>query len=207
VIEAVNVTSGTDAPSGSAVILDAGGLQASATIAEADLSRVSAGQPATVTISAIDGDATGKVASIAPTATSGNNNSSVVTCAVTLSLTEVPTAARAGMTASVAITVATAENVLAVPAIALQTAGTGYAVRVMAADGTVTSQDVQVGLVTSDLAEITSGLTEGQNVVIGVSTARNSSSGTTGGLGGGGLGGALGGGGFRGPDGGRVVTR
>jgi len=53
--------------------------------------------------------------------------------------------------------------------------------------------------VTSSLAEITSGLSEGQNVVIGVSSARTSTGTTTGG-GFGGLGGAFGGGGggFRG---------
>ena len=72
----------------------------------------------------------------------------------------------------------------------------------MAANGSVSTEAVEVGLVTSTLAQITSGLTEGQRVVIGVSTARTSTTTTTGGFGG--LGGALGGGGggFRGPNGG-----
>jgi len=197
VTEAVNVVAGADAPSGSAIILDAGGLEASVTIAEADLPRVSVGQAASVTITAVGGTSKGKVASIAPTATGGN--SSVVTYAVVVSLTGVPADARAGMTASVSLTVASATNVLAVPAIALVSGSNGYSVRVMGADGSVTSQAVTVGLVTSSLAEITSGLSEGQNVVIGVSTALTSTGTTTGG-GFGGLGGALGGGGggFRG---------
>ncbi len=197
VMEAVNVVAGADAPSGSAIILDAGGLEASVTIAEADLPRVSVGQAASVTITAVGGTSKGKVASIAPTATGGN--SSVVTYAVVVSLTGVPADARAGMTASVSLTVASATNVLAVPAIALVSGSNGYSVRVMGADGSVTSQAVTVGLVTSSLAEITSGLSEGQNVVIGVSTALTSTGTTTGG-GFGGLGGALGGGGggFRG---------
>jgi macrolide-specific efflux system membrane fusion protein len=197
VVDAVDIVPGADAPSGSAIILDAGGLEASVTIAEADLPRVSAGQAASVTISAVGGTVKGKVASIAPTATGGN--SSVVTYAVVVSLSGVPADARAGMTASVSLTVASATNVLAVPAIALISGTDGYSVRIMGANGSVTSQAVTVGLVTSSLAEIKSGLSEGQNVVIGVSTARTST-GTTSGGGFGGLGGALGGGGggFRG---------
>jgi len=139
--------------------------------------------------------------SIAPTATGGN--SSVVTYAVLVSLGSQPAEARAGMTASVSLTVASANNVLAVPAIALLTGTDGYSVRVMATDGSVTTQAVTVGLVTSTLAQVTSGLSEGQRVVIGLSTARTSTGTTTGG-GFGGLGGALGGGGggtFRGGQG------
>jgi len=172
-------------------------LAAGVTIAEADLPRVSVGQAASVTITAVGGTSKGKVASIAPTATGGN--SSVVTYAVVVSLSGVPADARAGMTASVSLTVASATNVLAVPAIALISGTDGYSVRIMGANGSVTSQAVTVGLVTSSLAEIKSGLSEGQNVVIGVSTARASTGTTTGG-GFGGLGGALGGGGggFRG---------
>jgi membrane fusion protein, macrolide-specific efflux system len=205
VVEAVNIVAGADAPSGSAIVLDAGGLQASVTIAETDLPKVKVGQAASVTVAAVNATATGKVLSIAPTATGGN--SSVVTYAVVLSVSSLPADTRAGMTASVSLTVATASNVLAVPAIALVSGTNGYSVRVMAADGTVTSQAVSVGLVTSSLAEITAGLSEGQRVVIGVSTARTSTGTTTGGFGG--LGGALGGGGggFRGGNGGAGTGR
>jgi len=204
VVEAVDIVAGADAPSGSAIILDTGGLGASVTIAETDLPKVSVGQAASVTIAAVGGTTTGRVASIAPTATGGN--SSVVTYAVVVSLSGVPSEARAGMTASVSLTVARATNVLAVPAIALVSGTDGYSVRIMGADGSVTSQPVTVGLVTSSLAEIKSGLSEGQSVGIGVSTARTSTGTTNGGLGG--LGGALGGGGtFRGPNGGQGQGR
>jgi macrolide-specific efflux system membrane fusion protein len=211
IVEAINVVAGADAPSGSAIVLDSGGLQASVTIAESDLSKVSLGQAATVTIGAVNGSATGKVASISPTPESGSGNgaSSVVNYSVLVSLTNVPTTARAGMTASVSVTISQAKNVLAVPAIALVTGSSGYTVRVMAADGSVTSQPVAVGLVTSSLAEVKSGLSEGQNVVIGVSTARSSSTTTTNPGGFGGLGGALGGGGggARFPAGGGTQSR
>ena len=200
VVESVDIVSGADAPSGSAIVLDTGGLQASVTIAETDLPKVKVGQAASVTVGAVDTTTTGKVLSIAPTATGGN--SSVVTYAVVVSLGSLPADTRAGMTASVSLTVAKATNVLAVPAIALVSGTDGYSVQVMAANGSVNTEAVEVGLVTSTLAQITSGLTEGQRVVIGVSTARTSATTTTGGFGG--LGGALGGGGggFRGPNGG-----
>jgi len=201
VVESVDIVSGADAPSGSAIVLDTGGLQASVTVAETDLPKVKVGQAANVTVGAVGTTTTGKVLSIAPTATGGN--SSVVTYAVLVSLGSQPAEARAGMTASVSLTVASANNVLAVPAIALLTGTDGYSVRVMATDGSVTTQAVTVGLVTSTLAQVTSGLSEGQRVVIGLSTARTSTGTTTGG-GFGGLGGALGGGGggtFRGGQG------
>ncbi|MDP9270135.1 MAG: efflux RND transporter periplasmic adaptor subunit [Chloroflexota bacterium] len=208
IVEAINIVAGADAPSGSAIVLDSGGLQASVTIAEADLSRVSIGQAASVSITAIDANATGKVASISPTAESGSGNSSVVSYAVTVSLTNVPTTARGGMTASVSVTISQAKNVLAVPAIALVNGSNGYTVRVMGSDGSITSQPVTVGLVTSTLAEVKSGLTAGQEVVIGVSNSQTST-GTTNAGGLGGLGGALGGGagGARFPNGGGTQTR
>jgi hypothetical protein len=82
-------------------------------------------------------------------------------------------------------------------------------VLVMGADGVPTARPVQVGLVTSSLAEITSGLTEGETVVTGVNATRTGTAATAGGLGGGfggggGLGIPVGGGGgqFRGGGGG-----
>jgi membrane fusion protein, macrolide-specific efflux system len=208
IVEAINIVAGADAPSGSAIVLDSGGLQASVTIAEADLSRVSIGQAASVSVTAVDTSATGKVASISPIAESGSGNSSVVSYAVTVSLTNVPSAARGGMTASVSVTISQAKNVLAVPAIALVSGSNGYTVRVMGSDGSITSQPVTVGLVTSTLVEVKSGLTAGQEVVIGVSNSQTpTGTNNAGGLGG--LGGALGGGagGARFPNGGGTQTR
>ena len=85
VVESVNIVAGADAPSGLAIVLDTGGLQASVTIAETDLPKVKVGQAASVTVGAVDSTTTGKVLSIAPTATGGN--SSVVTYAVVVSTT------------------------------------------------------------------------------------------------------------------------
>ncbi|HEX8026243.1 MAG TPA: hypothetical protein VF484_08560, partial [Candidatus Limnocylindrales bacterium] len=69
----------------------------------------------------------------------------------------------------------------------------------------VSQVPVQVGLVTSSVAEIKSGLTAGQEVITGTSAQQNSTT-TNRGFGGGLGGGNLGGGNFRPGNGGGVVT-
>jgi RND family efflux transporter MFP subunit len=201
IVEAVNVIAGQDAPSGDAIVLDSGGLQAVIAVTETDLPNVKTGQQATVGITAVNASATGTVTAISPTANGGG--SSVVTYGVTVGLNSTPDSARAGMSVSVAITIAQATNAIAIPSIALLGQTGSYSVRVMDASGTVTDVPVQVGLITSNLTQITSGLTVGQRVVIGVNTAQNST--TTGGFGG--LGGGLGGGTFRQVTGGGAFGR
>jgi hypothetical protein len=103
------------------------------------------------------------------------------------------------MTASVAVTTAQAADVIAVPAIALVGSAGSYGVRVIAADGTSQVTPVEVGLVTSSLAEIKSGLSGGETVSIGTVSARSSTTTTIGGgVGIPGVGGGFGGGGGRG---------
>jgi multidrug efflux pump subunit AcrA (membrane-fusion protein) len=84
------------------------------------------------------------------------------------------------MSAEIAVTTASATNVLAVPAIALGTATDGtYTVQVLDASGQPQSVAVDVGLISTSLAEITSGLTEGTAVVTGTASDRTSSGTTT----------------------------
>jgi macrolide-specific efflux system membrane fusion protein len=85
-----------------------------------------------------------------------------------------------GMSAQVTVTLAQAENVLAVPTTALAGTEGSYTVQVIGANGQAETVAVQVGLVTNSLAEITSGLTAGQRVVTGTASTRT---GTTGGTG------------------------
>ncbi len=190
IVEAVNVIAGTMAPSGDAILLDAGGLQAVISVTETDLPNVKLGQAATIAITAINSTANGTVTAISPTAAGGN--SSVVTYAVTVGLTAAPSTARSGMSVSVSITIAQATDAIAVPSIALLGQAGSYSVRVMDATGSVSDVPVQVGLITSTLTEVTSGVAVGDRVVVGVSNASTGSTTTTG-NGFGGLGGGLGG--------------
>jgi macrolide-specific efflux system membrane fusion protein len=205
VVVEVNIAPGLDAPSGDAIVIDASALQVTADVVEGDLPSLKVGQAASVTVSAVDATLTGKVTSIAPTATASSGNSSVVSYAITVSIVDSSGKVRSGMSADVSITTASATNVLRVPATAIVGSDGQYAVRVLDANGQVTARQVSVGLITSSMAEIKDGLSQGETVVTGVATAQ---SGTTGGFGGFGVPGGLGGGGIRpgGSQGGQRTT-
>jgi macrolide-specific efflux system membrane fusion protein len=124
----------------------------------------------------------------------------VATYAVTVTLTSPPATVLAGMSASVTVTTAEVDNVLRVPATALEgSASAGYSVLVINSDGSTTSRTVQVGLVTTSMAQITSGLSTGESVVTGTSSSTSGTTTTAGGAGG--LN-SLTGGGVTGPGGG-----
>jgi macrolide-specific efflux system membrane fusion protein len=203
VVVAVNAVAGLPAPSGVAIEVGAAPMEVVGQYAESDLSSLALGQPATVSVSATGSSVQGKVVAIAPTASTSGGSSSVVTYDVTIQLDNPPAQVKPGMSADVSITTASAANVLAVPAVALSGSADGYTVDVMAADGSLRQVPVQVGLVTSSWAEIQDGLSEGDVVVTGTTSPRNSTT-TTGGFGGfGGIGGFGGGAGnFRGNGGG-----
>ena len=87
------------------------------------------------------------------------------------------------MSASVTVTTASVDNVLRVPATALEGSSTaGYTVQVLNSDGSVTTQAVQVGLVTTSMAQITSGLSAGEAVVTGTVSSTSGTTTTSGGV-------------------------
>ena len=197
VVASVGVVAGVLAPSGNAVTLEVGPMQVTASFAESDISKLKVGQPTTVTVAAAGSTPIdGVVSQITPTAATAAGGSSVVTYAVRITLTNAPTTVLSGMTASAAVTTAQAASVIAVPAIALVGSSGNYGVRVIAADGTSQVVQVQVGLVTTSLAEVKSGITEGETVSIGTVSARTSTTTTGGGVAIPGVGGGGGGGGF-----------
>ena len=201
-IVAVNILPGVNAPtSGYAIEESVGPMVANASFAESVVAGLKVGQTATVTVN--DVSVPGTLTQIVPVATSssGGISSSVATYAVTVTLTSPPATVLAGMSASVTVTTAEADNVLRVPATALQgSASAGYSVLVMNSDGSTTSRTVQVGLVTTSMAQITSGLSAGDTVVTGTVSNKNTTTTTTAG-GAGGIN-SLPGGGVTGPGGG-----
>jgi membrane fusion protein, macrolide-specific efflux system len=173
-VTAVSISVGADAPSGDAIQVAADPLTVTTSVVESDIASITVGQTASVTVAALSGATiVGTVAAIAPTATSGNN-SGVVSFAVAISLVDAPAGLRPGMSADVTIATASAPGVLAIPARALQGSLGAYRVRVLAADGTVSTRDVTVGLITSSLVEIKSGLPAGDVVITGTSSSQNS---------------------------------
>ncbi|MFN8632109.1 MAG: HlyD family efflux transporter periplasmic adaptor subunit [Chloroflexota bacterium] len=176
VILAVNITPGVDAPSGSAITVQSNAFQVSASVAEADLPSMKLGQAANVTLTASGLTASGKVTQITPSG-SGGTGGGVVSYPIIVSLPQPPAGTASGMSASISVTTAEADNVLAVPAIALVgSVANGYSVRVLDSAGQVQLVSVQVGLVSSSLAEIQAGLNQGETVVTGTSSTRTSTS-------------------------------
>jgi macrolide-specific efflux system membrane fusion protein len=186
---AVNVQPNTIAPVGWAITMQTTALQASASFAETSVVGLKVGQPATVTVTAPNVTVPGTVVSITPVGTSSGSNS-VVTFNVTVSLNSPPATVLSGMSASVAVTTAEAQNVITVPAIAVVGSSGNYEVRVLDSAGKEQLVPVQVGLMSSSLAEIQSGISAGQTVITGSVSALNSTS-TSGGIGGLGGGGAI----------------
>ena len=167
-VSEVNVNAGFDAPAGAAIVIDSTAFTVTTDVVESDQPDVEIGQTATVSIGAVDEELTGTVTAISPVA--GDGSSGVVSYPVTVTLDEVPSTLRAGMSAEVTITIATATDVITVPTAALDGRDGAYSVRTLDAEGNPVSTPVETGLVTDATAEITSGLDEGTAVIIGTAS-------------------------------------
>ncbi|UOZ09487.1 efflux RND transporter periplasmic adaptor subunit [Amycolatopsis sp. WQ 127309] len=191
-------SSSSSSSTGFITITNMSGLVVTTSVAEIDVSKVKAGQKATVTLNALpDKPIQATVSSINLTPTTSG---SVVSYGAQLALTSPPDGLRPGQSASVVITVAEAQNALSVPAAAVTTAGNTNIVTVQE-NGRNVARQVQIGIRGESTVQITSGLTEGENVVLTATaatgaggTGRTGGTGGTGGFPGGGTGGVPGGG-------------
>ncbi len=176
-------------------LVDTTQLSVQAGFSEVDAANVAVGQPASVTFDALPGnEVAGKVVSVDTTATTVSN---VVTYYATVSLSSPDSRLRPGMTATVSVMTGEADNVLAVPSSAVRSFGSAKTVTVVR-NGQQVTTPVTTGLVGDTETEITSGLQDGEQVVLASGSGLG---GTTrgfprgvGGLLGGGLGGRGGGG-------------
>ncbi len=196
----------TTTATGFATIEDLGRLEVVAEVAEADATKLRAGQPATVTWNALpDARADATLASVDPTATTDGD---VVTYGATLTLGALPDGVRAGQTVQVSVVVGTVDDAVAVLSAAITSAGGRHTVTVDV-DGRHEARAIEIGLEGDQTTQVTSGLEAGEQVVLTIPTGGGTQSGDQSGGGfrfpGGGLtgGGPAGGGGFRGGTGGR----
>lgn len=183
-------TSTSSSSSGFITLTNMTGLVVDTSVAEIDVSKVKTGQKATVTLNALpDKPVQATVSSINLTPTTSG---SVVSYGAQLTLTSPPDGLRPGQSASVVITVAEAQNALSVPAAAVQTVGSNSIVTVQE-NGQNVPRQVQIGIRGESTVQITSGLTEGENVVLTATAATGTAgagrAGGTGGFPGGGTGG------------------
>ena len=142
---------------------------------ETDMDKVAMGVEAQVSFDAITGRTfTGKVIQINPTLQTVSGYQ-VVQGLIQLDLskeTDLPSFQK-GMTASVEVIKAKADNVLLVPLQAVRDLGDGsYGVFVVGSNGQPTLKIVKVGLEDLTNAEITSGLSAGQTVTTGISQVK-----------------------------------
>ena len=141
-------------------------FQAEADFAESDAASITAGQPAEVTFESLPGvRVAGTVLSVDPVARQGATNN-LVTFAVRVSLNGDRQQLREGMTATLAVTTAIAEDVLAVPQSAITTVGKVSTVDVVGPDGVITPTPVTLGLRGEALTEITAGVRSGDVLLI-----------------------------------------
>ena len=161
-VVAVNMAVGdeVDAASSAAnvVVAGRGGYEATVSVGVDDLADLEVGQPATVRPDAGGEVLDGEVVAIGVAANAGS-------FPVTIGIHGDTSDLGNGSTASVGITTAAAKDVLAVPTSAVTVDGDVATVEVRAGDGTETVT-VEIGAIGSTWIETTSGLEEGQEVVL-----------------------------------------
>jgi len=135
----------------------------SVAVSEIDIGKITTGQKATLSFDALpDKNFTGKVVGVDRT---GTATQGVVTYPVLIQLDTGGEQFYANMTATAAIIVEAKESVLWVPPAALR-AQAGQTVARVLVNGQVQEKPVEVGLETSDRAEIKSGLNESETVIV-----------------------------------------
>lgn len=136
------------------------GVEVVTTVALEDIASVELGQPATVVPDGSAEALDGEVVAISPVPDSDST-----TYRVTIGLTDPAAELDSGTTGSVAIVTADARDALAVPASAVHVDARGATVTVVR-DGSTDEVRVGVGVTGADWIEITSGLSEGDEVVL-----------------------------------------
>lgn len=145
------------------LLADLSGVALHGTIGEADVAKLRLGQVATLTVDAV-GTArmTGKVSALDPLATIAQG---VPVYGVDV-LIDIPNPQiRPGMSGTAAIIIASRQNVLTVPNLAVRTANGRRYVQVLK-DGHPVDTDVTFGISNDTVTEVTSGLQEGETVVL-----------------------------------------
>lgn len=167
-VSAVNYNVGDTASGVAVVVVDLSKIQVKVTIAEVDIPSVKVGQTAQMTMDALPGKTyTATVAAINPAA---NVTSGVVNYAVIASVTDPDGDVLPGMTANLAIETSRRDNVLLAPLRAVKTQGTQKIATVLYKGQQITTP-VTTGLQNDTLVEITSGLNEGDEVIISGTTS------------------------------------
>lgn len=149
-------------------------LTATLNVSELDIANVKTGQDVALTLTALAGKTYhGKVINIGAT---GTTSSGITTFTVTIEIADGVAEMRTGMAISGDITTQVKEDVLAVPNQAITASGQNYTVKVLK-NGQEQTAAVTVGLILDTQTEITSGLSEGDMVILPTSSADTTATG------------------------------
>lgn len=181
-VSVVNFSAGDSSPSGTAVsVVDLSNLQVKVTIAEVDMAKIQVSETAQMTLDALQGKTyDAKVIAVGPV---GTVTQGVVNYPVIVSVNNSDGAVKPGMTANLAVAVDRRDNVLLLPTRAVRTQGNQKTATVLY-KGQSISVPLSVGLTSDTQVEITSGLQEGDQVVLNQTQTTTSGRGPGGGLGG-----------------------
>ncbi|MBP7868632.1 MAG: efflux RND transporter periplasmic adaptor subunit [Firmicutes bacterium] len=169
------VVGGSVSPSAAVVtMVDPRDVVLKVTVDENDIGVVQEGQRADVTLDAVDG--LSLVGTVSTVGKVGETKSGIVVFNVDIGIDNTDPSARPGMSAEAEITVERVDNAVIVPISALEGRMGRYAVQVRNADGSVEPRSVEVGMKTSTAAEIISGLSAGEVVVVADGRATSSGS-------------------------------
>jgi RND family efflux transporter MFP subunit len=202
-VVSVGITAGdtvsADSSTEIVTIIGTKSYEVQATLDSSQVPAVKVGESAAVQVDGLSGTLTGAVSQVGPV----QSGTSGYSYPVIVALPDPANTIFTGSTASVDIATGAVSNVVAVPTSAVQTIGSRRYVLELD-NGTLTRKVITVGMVGEEYAQVLSGLTPGQSVVLAdyAEPVPSSNTGTNlgGGLGGlnGGGGGFLGGGGFPG---------
>lgn len=146
----------------SMVIQDLTSLKAVVSINEVDIASVKVGQKASMSFDAISNlTLTGKIEKVD---TVGTSTSGVVSYSATIGFDSLDAKVKPEMSVNATITTEVKQNTLQVPSAAVKTSGTSHYVQLMK-NGTPIQQTVEIGSSSETATEITSGLSEGDEVV------------------------------------------
>ena len=174
VVTAVNLTVGQNASTGGSTpqvqVADLAHLQIVVDLAEVDIPTIKVGQPVQITLDALpDLALEGSVIGLSP---AGTITQGVVNYPVTISLDNPPETVKAGMTASLNVITQQKDGVLLVPNRAIRSQGRQKVVTVLF-EGQQIQVPVTTGMNNETMTEVTSGLKEGDTVLIsGTTTAQ-----------------------------------
>lgn len=164
------ISSGSGSSSAFIVLSQLGRLKMEVSFSEADIGKVKVGQPATVSVSSMEGiELAGRVTKVDVLPSEGSS-SGVVEYPATITLTQSAKGVRAGMSASAEVVVEQVAGALAVTSEAITSGPGGGSVTVLE-DGKEVRRSVTTGLKGDETTQVLSGLEAGETVVLPEITA------------------------------------